>query len=232
MFGIDASGNQPQSSSKGEVNIPFVVSLVIILAFGAAVFLAGKSNAVRKQEEARKQELAQKALEVEERRRAEQELAQLVYDADANMKEGSKLLAKGHYEEAGEMFLKVRKARPDDKEALRGLSRVADARADAERRVQEEVAKEKRALEAEQNRERRRDIAGVLRNHFLDNGLDIKVTVKGKSHDRLRLEYVLFNDVWRHRISKEGLISQWCAMGFQRIDMSDGYDWNVYWTCN
>jgi len=71
----------------------------------------------------------------------------------------------------------------------------------------------------------------ALRERYLDAGADIKVRVSGKRADRIEIEWVLFNDVWAHRFQKEGVIDGLCKAGFKRVDMDDGYDWGVYWTC-
>jgi hypothetical protein len=71
--------------------------------------------------------------------------------------------------------------------------------------------------------------AKTAREEFLDKGLDIKVRVSGSQSDRLVYEFVLFNDVWSHRFRKDGLIGQAAKLGFKRIEMTDGYNWNVYW---
>jgi hypothetical protein len=77
----------------------------------------------------------------------------------------------------------------------------------------------------------RRQFAPLLRERFLDQGLDIKVSVSGSRAERLQLTYVLFTDVWSHKLNKEGQIDIYCAMGFKTIRLSDGYDWVVRYTC-
>lgn len=92
-----------------------------------------------------------------------------------------------------------------------------------------ETAEQRRArvaLEAEN----RRAYAKVLRELFLDQGLDIEVRVTGSRAERLKLTYVLFNDVWSHRFNKDGLIDQWLGMGFEKIDLDDGYDYHIVWS--
>jgi hypothetical protein len=71
--------------------------------------------------------------------------------------------------------------------------------------------------------------AKTLRERFLDEGFDIKVSVSGAQSDRLTYKFVLFNDVWSHRFQKDGLIDQAAKLGFKRVDMTDGYDWHIYW---
>jgi hypothetical protein len=72
--------------------------------------------------------------------------------------------------------------------------------------------------------------AGELRNHFLDQSLDIKVSVSGKHDERLKLTYVLFNDVWLHNFKKGSLIDEIRGKGFRRVDLTDGYNWGYYLT--
>lgn len=113
-----------------------------------------------------------------------------------------------------------------------GLDAVSAELQDKKKRFEEEERERQAKEKAAADRERRASLDELLRESFLDRGLDIKVRVTGKNYDRLKLTYVLFNDVWSHKLQKEGLISEWCGMGFQRIDLTDGYDWAVYWTCN
>lgn len=66
----------------------------------------------------------------------------------------------------------------------------------------------------------------TLHNSFLDNNLDIKVAVKGKNKDVLELKYALFNDVWLRKLETGGNLNQWHEMGFKKIVVTDGYDYN------
>lgn len=59
--------------------------------------------------------------------------------------------------------------------------------------------------------------------------MDIKVRVSGSNSDRITLSWVLFGDVAAHQLSKGDLIQEVKALGFRRIDMTDGYDYHVYW---
>ena len=95
-----------------------------------------------------------------------------------------------------------------------------------EKREQERMA----ALEAENHKMYLRMFyAPDLRNTFLDNGLDIKVKVSGKNFDRLTLTFVLFNDVWTRKFTTDGSFAIWAAMGFKRIDITNGYDYHIYY---
>lgn len=76
----------------------------------------------------------------------------------------------------------------------------------------------------------RKDYGSELRTHFLDQGMDIKVSVSGQHNERLKLKFVLFNDVWMHNFKKGTLIDEIRGKGFKRVDLSDGYDWGYYFT--
>ncbi|MFN5540284.1 MAG: protein translocase subunit SecD [Candidatus Melainabacteria bacterium] len=71
----------------------------------------------------------------------------------------------------------------------------------------------------------------LMRENMLDKGLDIKFRITGKQKDNLVISYSLFNDVWSHRMQKDGAIQSLCNSGFKRVEMTDNYDWSVYWTC-
>ncbi|MEP7012023.1 MAG: hypothetical protein ABJC13_16985 [Acidobacteriota bacterium] len=78
--------------------------------------------------------------------------------------------------------------------------------------------------------ENRQLVADRLRENFLDQGLDIKVRLKGRYKERITFTYVLFSDVWSHRFETEGILDSLQAAGYQRVDMTDDYDWHVHWT--
>lgn len=67
-----------------------------------------------------------------------------------------------------------------------------------------------------------------LRNYFLDQGFDIKVTVSGKNYDELMLEFPLFNDVWFRKFETNGNFEEWFKIGFTKITLSNNYDYCKY----
>src|SRR5205823_5711705 len=70
----------------------------------------------------------------------------------------------------------------------------------------------------------------VLRERFLDKNMDVKVHVSGKQYDRITLEWVLFSDVWTHKMAQaDGLLPEMKTAGFRRVDVTNGYDYHVYW---
>lgn len=64
-----------------------------------------------------------------------------------------------------------------------------------------------------------------LRDLLLDKGLDIKVRVFGKGNKKIRLTYILFNDVWFRKFETLGYFDMIHQNGFDHIELSDGYDY-------
>lgn len=75
----------------------------------------------------------------------------------------------------------------------------------------------------------RKAYAEKLREKYLDDGMDIKVSVYGKNNTNIKLSFVLFNDVWTHKMQKGTLIGEIQRMGFKTLSLSDGYDYSVRW---
>ncbi|WP_213280026.1 hypothetical protein [Chryseobacterium indologenes] len=62
-----------------------------------------------------------------------------------------------------------------------------------------------------------------FRNLLLDRSLDIKVKVFGKDNKKIKLTYVLFNDVWFRKFETLGYFDMIHEKGFTHIELSDGY---------
>jgi len=105
------------------------------------------------------------------------------------------------------------------------LVRVESAKAKA---AQEAAEKANQAKAKKDSIVARKAYAELLRNKFLDDGADIKVDVRGSNAESLILTYALFNDVWSHRMLKPGgLAGEAFGLGFKKIELSDGYNYNV-----
>jgi hypothetical protein len=76
----------------------------------------------------------------------------------------------------------------------------------------------------------REEFSKRLRNNYLDNGLDIKVILSGKYKQKMTLKYPLFSDVWVHKLKQGDLIDTVINLGFDYLEVNDGYDYAVYWT--
>jgi tetratricopeptide (TPR) repeat protein len=148
-------------------------------------------------------------------------------NASSLVARGDEAIELGYFENARALYQQVYDVAPETPGLKEKLDR---ANREIEKLEAQRKAEEARA-QAERQKEVRQALETTLRTLFLDQGLDIKVDVSGKNSDRLTLTYVLFTDVWNHRFDKEGLIDQWCAMGFKKITLRDGYDWGKIWTC-
>ncbi|MEC5156661.1 hypothetical protein [Chryseobacterium sp. MP_3.2] len=67
-----------------------------------------------------------------------------------------------------------------------------------------------------------------FRNKLLDNGLNIRVSVSGKENKKIKLTYVLFDEVWFRKFENEGYFDQIHDQGFTHIELTDGYDYGQY----
>lgn len=73
----------------------------------------------------------------------------------------------------------------------------------------------------------RREYAESLRSHFLDQNLNIKVSVSGRLADQMTLTYALFDEVWIHKFQRGDLIQEIRGKGFKVVRFDDG--WNFSW---
>lgn len=91
--------------------------------------------------------------------------------------------------------------------------------------AQQKAEKEKQKIAA------RKTYSTILREHFLDQSRDVKVRVHGPKYKYITLTYVLIGDVFVHQFKKSSLCDEMREMGFQRIYLTDGYNYStyVYW---
>jgi len=71
--------------------------------------------------------------------------------------------------------------------------------------------------------------AESLEENFLDEGLDIYVSVHGPENTTLRLKWVLASRVTAHQLRTQDNFLTWRSLGFKRVELRDGYDYSVYW---
>lgn len=67
-----------------------------------------------------------------------------------------------------------------------------------------------------------------FRNLLLDRNLDIKVKVFGKDNKKIKLTYVLFNDVWFRKFETLDYFDMIHEKGFTYIELSDGYGYGKW----
>jgi hypothetical protein len=95
---------------------------------------------------------------------------------------------------------------------------------------QAEIEKKKREKIVElQNAALRKQYEIQLREKYLDQGVNIKVHVYGRNNTIIKLSYPLFNEVWAHKLQKGTLIDEIKNLGFRKLEMTDGNNYNVYW---
>ena len=87
-----------------------------------------------------------------------------------------------------------------------------------------EIADYKKETAINESKERKQ-FETDFRNKLLDNGMDIKVLVYGKENKKIKLTYVLFNDVWFRKFETLGYFDQIHERGFTHIELSDGFDY-------
>lgn len=76
--------------------------------------------------------------------------------------------------------------------------------------------------------EERKENIEKLTNMFLDTGMDVKVSVHGKSNEILELENALFNDVWFRKFETTGMFDNFHNLGFEKIILTDNYDYKKW----
>ncbi len=82
----------------------------------------------------------------------------------------------------------------------------------------------------------RTNTAKNLEKNFLDNGLDIRVSLGGRYKDRLTLTYVLMSRPLAHQITQQSsrgegtVLGNLERVGFKAVTFSDGY--NESWSYN
>lgn len=72
---------------------------------------------------------------------------------------------------------------------------------------------------------RRNQFGSIVRNKFLDDGLDIKVRVHGPDNTTMTLSYPLFDAVWAHKMKQGDLVQQVGQEGFKKVLLTDGNEW-------
>jgi len=211
--------------------ILWIVVGVFLLFIGALVLLGTRQEQAATIKTAQLE--AQKREEEVKRRKQEhaQQLAEIRNKPAAAMARAKNFRKGGKFSDALGLLKDIREAVPSFPDVDQEIARTVQMNEDSQRRSLIEQQKKRNREDQAAKLMERRLIEGVLRERYLDAGLDIKVKVSGSNADRIKLTYVLFNDVWSHRLSKEGMVSELCGRGFKRIEMSDGYDWGVYWTC-
>jgi hypothetical protein len=60
--------------------------------------------------------------------------------------------------------------------------------------------------------------------------MDVEVTIAARAATTIRMKWVLASRVTAHQFSKNGEFFQNLRnLGFRRLELTDGYDFNWYW---
>jgi hypothetical protein len=172
---------------------------------------------------------AREAKEASEREdlRKDKRQQEMRSDPEKFVAEARDLAKSGHLNDALNLLREVQGLVPAHEGIASEIKKVQ------RRMEQEKAAGDRKTAEGERTAKilTRRAMESLLRDQYLDAGLDIKVDVSGKNADRLTLTYPLFNDVWSHRFGRDGTVDAFCRTGFKTIRMTDNYEWAVRFTC-
>lgn len=73
--------------------------------------------------------------------------------------------------------------------------------------------------------------AAILRNNFLDKGMNVKVVVSGKDSKRISMSYALFDAVWMRKLErdykegKNGLLNEIRGYDFKEVCLRNYTDY-------
>ena len=95
--------------------------------------------------------------------------------------------------------------------------------------LEKDRAAEKERLALKKAAEERYYYGKLLREWYLDNGMDVDVYVYGPENKYIKLSYVLFGDVSVHMFQKGDQIIEMKDAGFEKVVMTDGYyeSWTI-----
>lgn len=203
------------------------ILLVPTLKRGLALALLTASIACSSPQDEMKEH--EKKVLAEQKQKADQEAARKAHiesNKDQIFQQAVDFLQAKNFQGATRLFREVQEVSPDYPGLEKKLAEAERGEQKALQKQQEQQA----ATEREIKKVQRLAAESLLRDRYLDAGMDIKVDVSGKNADRITLTYVLFNDVWTHRFQKDGGLDTLRDMGFKRVDLKSGYDYHIYWT--
>jgi tetratricopeptide (TPR) repeat protein len=133
-----------------------------------------------------------------------------------------------NFEEAYELYAEFPglKTRLDASKKKRDSINKTIAKLETDRAAEAEREARRAAAEAEKEA---RKLAGTIRKDYLDEGLDIRVSVYGPENTKIKLTYVLFSRVWAHEFAKGDIMTEMQNLGFKKVTLSDGYSEYWYW---
>lgn len=124
-------------------------------------------------------------------------------------------------------FTGLAKKTKDSKYEAR-INKTRDSLIKNEAKIAEKKIRDYEEKSAKEESDARKKYGEDFRNKLLDNGLNIKVSVYGKNNKKIKLTYVLFDEVWFRKFENEGYFSQIHDRGFTHIELTDGYNYGQY----
>jgi hypothetical protein len=163
-----------------------------------------------------------------EKARTEKEEAQRKVDVADAVREASNILSNKELcdtpKAIGEVWAKLRQVRKTDPEFASAKSvtvKLEKCRSALEKSLSEGV----RSIMVTQ----REKMAKALETNYLDNGMDVRVSLRGTYKDHIVLSWALMSRVTVHQITKDGEFSRnFEKVGFKKITFTDGYDESWY----
>jgi len=114
--------------------------------------------------------------------------------------------------------------------ALRHIQALADNHPN-KKPLLAEYERRQQILKDESNKQDRINFANILEKRYLDNGMDVSVSVKGPQSTTLVIKYILVNRVTAHQMSNDPeIFVPLKKLKFKRLEITDGYDSSWYWT--
>jgi hypothetical protein len=111
--------------------------------------------------------------------------------------------------------------------SLNHIARQKEKQQEASRKKSE---KERLAAEKREPITKREAAAAGLRELYLDNRQDVKISLSGKDKTIITLSYILIGDVWEHEMNKAGNIDALLDLGFKKVILTNGYDYRKVWS--
>jgi hypothetical protein len=119
-------------------------------------------------------------------------------------------------------------AKPEDK--LYGRARTAAGRLE---KCRKQMLRDLESATRQVMIVQRKAMKEAVDKFFLDNNLDVKVSVGGTNADSMTLTHVFFDSrVWMNKIEEAGLFRQLQTVGFKKVYFRTGFDGGFNYTLN
>jgi hypothetical protein len=100
----------------------------------------------------------------------------------------------------------------------------------AQKKRRAEADRKQALLEAKAKRLLRDQLAKSIEGSLLDEGFNVDVNAIGNDHTVLHLKWVLVSKAMAHQLSEQSdFFEKARAVGFKRVEITDGYDQTWYW---